>query len=115
MTVEPSAIQRVLSLINSAADLVVLSLLIVVATIFVLPGAQRSWAYAACGIGMGVAGGLAARWFGAAEGWVIICTVAGVITGPATVTKFQGKTFDDVWRELRSARRTGGADDGEGA
>lgn len=108
MTVEPNAMQRVLSLINSAADLVVLSILLVVLTIFILPGTQRSWAYAACGIGMGVAGGLAVRYFGLSEGWVIIGTLVGVITGPATVMKFQGKTADEVFRELRNARRSGG-------
>ena len=100
---------------TAAADLVVLSLLIVVMTIFILPGTHRSWAYAACGIGMGVAGGLAVRAFGLSEGWVIIATIVGVITGPATVMKFQGKTADEVFRELRDARRSGGADDGEGA
>jgi hypothetical protein len=111
MTVEPNALQRVLSLINSAADLVVLSILLVVLTIFILPGTQRSWAYAACGIGMGVAGGLAARWFGLSEGWVIIGTLVGVISGPATVIYFQNKTVSEVFEEikaLREGRRSGG-------
>lgn len=111
MIPEPNGLQRVQSLINDAADVTVIVLFLVATTIFFVPNVQSRWTYAGAAIGMGILGGVFIRWMNWPEGFVIIASMAGVIAGPVTILKAQGKDVFEIIEEIRKARRSGGDGD----
>ena len=103
-----TAAERLTRLFNDAADLIVVSAIIVCAVIMWLPGIQNRAAYAGAAIALGAALGLAARWAPfIPAGGEIIATIIGVVAGPVTVARMQGKTIFDVMEDIRRARRGG--------
>ena len=106
-----TAAERIARLYNDAADLIIVSAIIVFAVVIWLPGIQNRAAYAAAAVVLGAALGLAARWAPILpDGADIIATIIGVVAGPVTVARMQGKTIFDVMDDIRRARR-GGDDD----
>jgi len=110
MSVEPGGLARLHQLINDAADLAVISLFLVASTIFFLPGIQRRWSYAGASVAMGIVLGLAARWSPLPDGFEILGTMAGVLGGPVTVLKLQGKDVFEIIDEIKRARRSSDGD-----
>lgn len=103
--------ERVAALFNDAIDLAIISLFLVVGLIGFLPGVQRRWSYAAAALVMGTVFGLTVRqipWM--PEGVEIIGVMLGVIVGPATAARWQGKTLSEAIEDIRSMRRGGDRD-----
>lgn len=107
--------ENVRELFNDAIDLVIASLFLAIGLAGLGPGVQRSWSYFAAGIALGTILGLAARRFGVPAGVDIMVMVLGVVTGPVTVVKLQGKTFLEAFDEIISFRERMKGGDDEGA
>lgn len=109
-----SAMERTLRILSDAADLAILSLFLIVGLIGFLPGIQRRWAYAGAAFVLGIGLGLAARWAPfIPDGLDLLACIIGVISGPVTAARMQGKTIMEVVDEIRRAR-DGAADGGQG-
>ena len=103
-----SASERLRYLLDQAADLMVMSLFLVACTIFFLPGIQKRWSYAAAAFAFGAGFGLAARQIAIVpDGVEILAVMLGVVTGPVTAARLQGKTIFEAIKEIRDARRGG--------
>lgn len=107
-------------LMVDTTDLALLSALAVAGTIMFLPGIQKRWSYALAAFVFGILFSLAARRLGLPDGADIIAVMLGVLTGPVTAAKLQGKTLAEAIDEIQKSRRNGGLGgddlgDGDGA
>ena len=103
-----TAAERLARLFNDAADLVVVSAIMVIAVVLWLPGIQSRASYGLAALILGAALGLATRWAPfLPDGAEIIATIIGVAAGPVTVARMQGKSIFDVLEDIHRARRGG--------
>lgn len=107
-----TAMERITKLFNDAADMMIVSLFLIVLVVIYLPGIQNRWTYSAAAFAFGVTLPLAARAAGLPGGIDIIACILGVICGPLTAARMQGKTVFEVVEEIRRARA--GRDGGQG-
>jgi hypothetical protein len=115
----PDLFANLRQLFVDAIDLSVISLMGVVGAVLAIPGLQRRISYGGAALIFGILLGVAARWSGLPAGLDIIAVLLGVVTGPVTVAKMQGKTLSEAIEEFSKARRTmsgrgnseGGSDD----
>lgn len=104
-------IGRVIALFNIAIDLAIMATFVGVGMIGIMPGAQKRWSYFAAMVVMGTAFGIVARvlpWI--PEGLETVGVILGVIVGPATAARWQGKTLSEAIEDIRSMRRGGDRD-----
>jgi hypothetical protein len=105
------AFENIKRLAGEIADLAVLSLFVVAGLIFFLPGVQKRWSYGMAAFVLGTVLGLAARRAGIPDGLDIIAVMLGVMTGPVSAAKLQGKTITEAIAEIKEIRVGGGDDD----
>lgn len=97
-------------LLNDGIDAAVISLLVMVGATAAIPEWRSNRGYMLAGWVVGVIVGLAAVRMNVPEGFAILLTAIGVVTGPITLAKMHGRTMGDVLDEVTRRRANGGAD-----
>jgi hypothetical protein len=103
--IDPGTFEKLRQLVADSIDVAVVSLLSVIGVQLALPGLQRRLAYGGSALIFGLLLGVAARWSPLPDGFEIVGTILGVITGPVTVAKMEGKTLGQAIEDLARSRR----------
>jgi len=87
-------------LLEDSADAAIISVLIVTGTTAALPAWRSNKGFIIAGWVMGVVVGIALARSPLPDWFAILGTAAGVITGPMTINKLQGRTLGDLIEEI---------------